>query len=282
MVYRQCVKGSAEMCELEVQISDENEVYVVRNGIIKRIKNYKEIMPYISMLTPAFRALVIGKLDEGEKIYASLYNTNPVKEVHKTAEGVYSIWRGGLPSHVNFTDMPEDSIIYLPPSKLIEIGNGYFIDKEPLFRPADKYNEMAENGVYIFGPQVCIGMRGCSVFGDEEYNIRRVDKDLFVIKLWMYYLILGKGQVIFNNKISEFSKVIITVTEKGVTNYSTNESGPEKVSIETSRSEITIKFNEKKLSLSCTPYDEVKVNVSVDREVGKALNSFFSSINLFR
>ncbi len=282
MVYRQCIKGAGEVCELEVQISDENEVYVVKNGIIKRIRNYKDIMPFISLLTPAFRAIVIGKMEEGDKIYSSLYNVEPVREIHKPAEGVFSIWRNGLPSYVAFTDLPQDSVIYLPPSKLIEIGSGYFVDKEPLFRPADKFDEKAENGVYIFGPQVCVGMRGCSIFGDEQYNIRKIDKDLVTIKLWIYYLILGKGQLIVNNKISDFSRIIIEVTEKGVTNLSTNSPGPSKISVETSKNELILKLDERKVSLSCTPYDEVKLSLNVEKEVGRTLNSFLSSVNLFR
>jgi len=282
MVYRQCIRGSGQLCELEVQVSDDNEVYVIKNGIIKRVKSYSDIMSYISTLTPAFRAIVIGKLEEGDKLYTDLYMSEPVREIHKTAEGVFSIWRNGLPSYVAFTNLPDDSILYLPPSKLIEVGSNYFVDKEPLFRPAEKFNEITQNGVYIYGPQVCVGMRGCSVFGDEQYNVRKVDRDLFVIKLWAYYLILGKGQIIYQNNIIQFSRVIITVTEKGVTNLSTNNSGPSKLSVETSKNEILIKLDEKKYSLSGTPYDEIKFSLSIDRELAKSLISFFSSVNLFR
>ncbi|MCY0850257.1 hypothetical protein [Sulfuracidifex metallicus] len=282
MVYRQCIRSSGQLCELEVQVSDDNEVYVIKNGIIKRVKSYSDIMSYISTLTPAFRAIVIGKLEEGDKLYNNLYMSEPVREIHKTAEGVFSIWRNGLPSYVAFTNLSEDSVLYLPPSKLIEVGSNYFVDKEPLFRPAEKFNEITQNGVYIYGPQVCVGMRGCSVFGDEQYNVRKVDRDLFVIKLWAYYLILGKGQIIYQNNIIQFSRVIITVTEKGVTNLSTNNSGPSKLSVETSKNEILIKLDEKKYSLSGTPYDEIKFSLSIDRELAKSLTSFFSSVNLFR
>jgi hypothetical protein len=282
MVYRQCIRGSGHLCELEVQVSDDNEVYVIKNGIIKRVKSYSDIISYISTLTPAFRAIVIGKLEEGDKLYTDLYMSEPVREIHKTAEGVFSIWRNGLPSYVAFTNLPDDSILYLPPSKLIEVGSNYFVDKEPLFRPAEKFNEITQNGVYIYGPQVCVGMRGCSVFGDEQYNVRKVDRDLFVIKLWAYYLILGRGQIIYQNNIIQFSRVIITVTEKGVTNLSSNNSGPSKLSLETSKNEILIKLDEKKYSLSGTPYDEIKFSLSIDRELAKSLISFFSSVNLFR
>ncbi|WOE50325.1 hypothetical protein RQ359_001848 [Sulfuracidifex metallicus DSM 6482 = JCM 9184] len=72
MVYRQCIRGSGQLCELEVQVSDDNEVYVIKNGIIKRVKSYSDIMSYISTLTPAFRAIVIGKLEEGDKLYTDL------------------------------------------------------------------------------------------------------------------------------------------------------------------------------------------------------------------
>ncbi|MUN29153.1 hypothetical protein [Sulfuracidifex metallicus] len=65
-------KGSGQLCELEVQVSDDNEVYVIKNGIIKRVKSYSDIMSYISTLTPAFRAIVIGKLEEGDKLYTDL------------------------------------------------------------------------------------------------------------------------------------------------------------------------------------------------------------------
>ncbi len=288
MVYRQCIKWKKGLvntqCEIEVQVSDDNEVYIIKNGIVKRVKSESDIMPYISAISSAFRAIVLSKLDPvlADRLYKLIYKLPPFTEIRKVSERAYSIWSGSYPSFVVFLDLNPDTIRYLPPTRLIEIDSQYYAHIEPLNKSLEKYAEWANNTAYIYGNQMCIALRGCTSFGDEAYSIRSIDQNLNIVKLWLFYIIFGSGILVVNNNVNNLEKFVILRYDKGFEFLeSSNDNG--KLGIEADNKRISLTLdNEEILSVDYTSSQHIQFSYPLSWKSRYSINDFISSLKMWK
>ncbi|WP_338598840.1 hypothetical protein V6M85_08670 [Sulfolobus tengchongensis] len=288
MVYRQCIKWKKGLvnsqCEIEVQISDDNEVYIIKNGIVKRVKRENDIIPYINAITPSFRALVLSKLDSmmSENLYKLVYKAQPFKEIRKVSEKTYSIWTGSYPSFVTFLNLPSDVIKYLPPSRVIEIDPQYYVHIEPLYRSIEKHSEWANDTAYFYGQQICIALRGCTSFGDEAYSVKSIDQTLSIIKLWLFYIVLGSGNIVIDGNVKTLDKFLMIRYDKGFEFLESKEEAG-KLEIEVDSKKIRIALNdEEMLSLDYTSSQYIKFVYPLSWKSRYAINDFVSSLKMWK
>ncbi|MEM3972270.1 MAG: hypothetical protein QXR34_07090 [Saccharolobus sp.] len=288
MVYRQCIRWKKgivnSQCEIEVQISDDNEVYIIKNGIVKRVKKEQDILPYINAITPGFRALVLSKLEPSisESIYKLVYKTNVFKEIRKVSENTYSIWNGSYPSFVVFLNLPQDIIKFLPPSRLVEIDSQYYVNIEPLQKVTEKYSEWANDTVYFYGQQLCVALRGCTYFGDEAYNIKAIDPNLNVIKLWLYYIIFGSGNIVINNTVQNLDKFVMLRYDKGFEILERSEEAG-KLEIEANSRRLSIMLNNDEMfGIDYSSPYYIKFVYPLSWRSRYSINDFVSSLKMWK
>lgn len=288
MAYRQCIKWKKGLvntqCEIEVQVSDDNEVYIIKNGIVKRVKSENDILPYINAISPAFRAIVLSKLDVNmaENLYKLVYKTQTFKEIRKVSERTYSIWNGPYPSFITFLNLPPDTIKYLPPSRIIEIDPQYYVHIEPLYKVTEKYSEWANDTAYFYGQQMCIALRGCISFSDEAYSIKTIDQHLNVIKLWLFYIIFGSGNVVVNNSVQNLEKFVMLRYDKGFEVLDSNEEAG-KLEIEADSRKIRILINNDEIfSVDYTSSHYIKFTYPLSWKSRYAISDFISSLKMWK
>lgn len=271
-------------CEIEVQISDDDEVYVIKNGIVKRVKGENDIIPYINTISPAFRALVLSKLPNNmsENLYRLVYKTQPFGEIRKVSDRTYSIWGGHYPSFVTFLNLPSEVIKYLPPSRMIEIDPQYYAHIEPLYKSMEKHSEWANDTAYFYGNQVCIALRGCTSFGDEAYSVKDIDQNLNVIKLWLFHIILGSGTIVINGGVKSLEKFLMLRYDKGFEFLESKEEAG-KLEIEINDRKIKITLNDDELlSLDYTSSRYIKFSYPLSWKSRYSISDFVSSLKMWK
>lgn len=288
MVYRQCIRWKKGLvntqCEIEVQISDDDEVYIIKNGIVKRVKGENDIIPYINAISPAFRALVLSKLPNtmSENLYRLVYKTQPFNEIRKISERTFSIWNGSYPSFITFLNLPSEVIKYLPPSRMIEIDPQYYVHIEPLYKSIEKHSEWANDTVYFYGQQVCIALRGCTYFGDEAYSVKDIDQSLNVIKLWLFHIILGSGTVVVDGNVKNLEKFLMLRYDKGFEFLeSKEEAGKLEIEVNDRKIRMTLNNNEL-LSLDYTSPRYIKFSYPLSWKSRYSISDFISSLKMWK
>ncbi|MCH4815602.1 MAG: hypothetical protein QXY87_08015 [Saccharolobus sp.] len=288
MVYRQCIRWKKGLvntqCEIEVQISDDDEVYIIKNGIVKRVKGENDIIPYINAISPAFRALVLSKLPStmSENLYRLVYKIQPFNEIRKVSERTFSIWSGSYPSFITFLNLPSEVIKYLPPSRMIEIDPQYYVHIEPLYKSIEKHSEWANDTVYFYGQQVCIALRGCTYFGDEAYSVKDIDQGLNVIKLWLFHIILGSGTVVVDGNVKNLEKFLMLRYDKGFEFLESKEEAG-KLEIEVNDRKIRMTLNDNELlSLDYTSPRYIKFSYPLSWKSRYSISDFVSSLKMWK